>query len=58
MAKIFEPFYRGANTVSVPGTGIGLSLVKRIIENHNGTIIISSQAGKGTAVRIKFPTVS
>jgi signal transduction histidine kinase len=57
MAKIFEPFYRGANTVSVPGTGIGLSLVKRIIENQNGTIIISSQAGKGTAVRIKFPTV-
>jgi len=58
MGKIFEPFYRGANTVSVPGTGIGLSLVKRIIENHNGIIIISSQAGKGTAVRIKFPTVS
>ena len=58
MAKIFEPFYRGANTVSVPGTGIGLSLVKRIIENYNGTIEISSQSGQGTTVRIKFDSAS
>lgn len=58
LAKIFEPFYRGVNTVSVPGTGIGLSLVKRIIENYNGSIKISSKAGQGTIVRIKFDSAS
>jgi signal transduction histidine kinase len=57
MDKIFEPFYRGSNTGSVPGTGIGLSLVNRIIRNHNGTIKVSSKPGKGTAVRIRLRTI-
>ena len=52
--KVFEPFYRGSNAVSAPGSGIGLSLVDRIIRNHNGTIKISSQPGEGTTVRIKL----
>jgi signal transduction histidine kinase len=57
MDKIFEPFYRGSNTGSVPGTSIGLSLVNRIIRNHNGTIKVSSKPGKGTAVRIRLRTI-
>ena len=48
--KIFEPFYRGANTISVSGTGIGLTLVNQIIKNHNGVVKISSELGKGTVV--------
>jgi signal transduction histidine kinase len=55
--KVFEPFYRGANTISISGTGIGLPLVNQIIKNHNGTVEISSKIGKGTTVTIVLPTV-
>jgi signal transduction histidine kinase len=57
MQKIFEPFYRGANTISISGIGIGLALVNQIIKNHNGKINISSRLGKGTIVTILLPTV-
>jgi signal transduction histidine kinase len=56
--KIFEPFYRGANTISIPGYGIGLSLVNQIIKNHNGTISISSQVGTGTKITLLLPAIS
>ena len=55
--KIFEPFYRGANTISISGTGIGLPLVNQIIKNHNGTIKLSSKMGKGTIITVFLPTV-
>jgi signal transduction histidine kinase len=56
--KIFEPFYRGTNAISYPGTGIGLSLVNQIIKNHNGTIDISSKIGQGTKIILYLPTTS
>ncbi|WP_018392863.1 ATP-binding protein [Bacillus sp. 37MA] len=49
--RLFEPFY----TTKEKGTGLGLMMCKRIIENHNGTIEINSQLGKGTTVRIILP---
>lgn len=55
--KIFEPFYRGANTISFSGTGIGLPLVDQIIKNHNGTVKLVSQIAKGTVVTVLLPTV-
>ncbi len=58
ISKIFDPFFRGSNTSFVRGSGIGLSLVKRIIQNHNGTIDISSEPGKGTVIRIRFRSVA
>jgi signal transduction histidine kinase len=58
LGKIFEPFYRGTNSLSVPGSGIGLPLVNRIIKNHNGIINLSSKVGKGTTVVIKLPSFS
>lgn len=57
LQKIFEPFYRGTNTHSISGSGIGLPLVNQIIKNHNGTMKISSQLGKGTSVTILLPTI-
>jgi signal transduction histidine kinase len=54
-AMIFEPFYRGKNTVGVPGHGIGLSLVKRIVSLHGGTITLHNAAGTGTVVSIFLP---
>jgi signal transduction histidine kinase len=58
LLKVFEPFYRAANANSNYGSGIGLSLVDQIIKNHNGTIKISSQIGKGTKVIISLPAIS
>jgi signal transduction histidine kinase len=56
--KIFEPFYRGSNTISISGTGIGLPLVNQIIKNHNGNVKLESQLNKGTIVTILLPTAS
>jgi two-component system, OmpR family, sensor histidine kinase ArlS len=53
--NIFEPFYRGRNTSEVKGHGIGLSLVKNIIQVHNGTITLESEPGKGSVFTLNLP---
>jgi signal transduction histidine kinase len=55
LAKIFEPFHRGKNAITYRGHGIGLSLVKRIVELHKGEISINSKLGEGTSVLVKIP---
>jgi signal transduction histidine kinase len=52
---IFEPFYRGKNTMSVRGHGIGLSLVARILRLHNALIHVNSKLGEGTTFVVIFP---
>ena len=49
--KIFVPYF----TTKSNGTGLGLAMVKQIIENHNGTIIFESSEGSGTAFKIEIP---
>lgn len=58
LPRIFEPFFRGANARSFPGSGVGLLLVSQIIRNHNGTIEIISEKDKGTRVIISLPISS
>jgi len=53
--KIMNPFYRARNTISIKGSGIGLVLSKKIIELHNGKILIDSTEGLGTTVMVSFP---
>ncbi|MDI6802871.1 MAG: GAF domain-containing sensor histidine kinase [Bacteroidota bacterium] len=53
-SKIFEPFFTYGKK---HGTGLGMAIVKKIIEDHHGTIEIDSEAGKGTTLKIKLPIV-
>jgi signal transduction histidine kinase len=57
LPHIFEPFYRGNDTRNITGHGIGLSLVKRIIEWHKGKLTISSEVGNGTALKLRLPSI-
>lgn len=57
LQKVFEPFFRASNVKEYRGSGIGLQLVNQIIKNHNGTIKLSSQIGKGTSVNIVLPSI-
>ena len=55
--KIFDKFYRGkqASSVAPTGTGLGLTLVKHIMEAHRGDVVIQSQPGKGSCVSLILP---
>jgi signal transduction histidine kinase len=55
--KVFEKFYRGkqASSVSPTGTGLGLTLVKHIMDAHGGDVVIRSQPGNGTRVVLILP---
>jgi signal transduction histidine kinase len=57
LAMVFEPFYRvdRSRSKDTGGYGIGLSLAKRIIEAHGGSIEVSSQLGEGTSVLVVLP---
>ena len=56
--KVFEPFYRAKNSRSKFGHGIGLSLSKKIIELHNGELIIESQENVSTEIEVKLPLIN
>jgi signal transduction histidine kinase len=55
--KIFDPFYRGRRAVEeqIHGTGLGLNLVRTIVEAHSGTIQVESKIGAGTEFQIRLP---
>lgn len=53
--KIFDPFFRGDKSRTTDGAGLGLTLSKKIIENHGGTISIKSREGGGTNAIISLP---
>ena len=54
-ARVFERFYRADTSGHIPGTGLGMSLVKEIVELHGGRVEVCSQAGSGTAVTLWLP---
>jgi signal transduction histidine kinase len=55
VAQVFERFYRVDQSGQVPGTGLGMSLVKEIIDLHQGEVEIASALGQGTRVCLWLP---
>jgi signal transduction histidine kinase len=54
LRAIFEPF---VTTKGEKGTGLGLWIVKGIIQNHGGKLSVKSRQGKGTVFKIDLPVV-
>ncbi|MDH4619467.1 MULTISPECIES: ATP-binding protein [Brevibacillus] len=56
---VFERFYRGdrSRNREKGGTGLGLTIVKGIVEAHQGNVAITSEVGKGTIVTLTFPAI-
>jgi signal transduction histidine kinase len=57
LGRIFERFYQvnGSTTRQYGGVGLGLALVKEIVEAHNGTVTVASQVGAGTTFTVSLP---
>lgn len=52
---IFEELYRGANASGIPGTGLGLPLVRRVLDRHNSPILVRSRLNQGTVITLRLP---
>ena len=55
LQQVFKRFYRADSSRTLPGNGLGLSLVQAIVNAHNGEIEISSQLNEGTYVWVSLP---
>ncbi|MBD1894527.1 PAS domain S-box protein [Coleofasciculus sp. FACHB-129] len=52
---LFEPFYRGENVGNVAGSGLGLTVTKKCVDLHGGTITVKSEVGVGTTCTVTLP---
>ncbi|MFM9420123.1 ATP-binding protein [Thermus scotoductus] len=53
--RVFEPFYRASTRGEVEGTGLGLALVKRVLEAHGGEVRLRSRLGQGSTFLLLLP---
>ncbi|HEV2798481.1 MAG TPA: GAF domain-containing sensor histidine kinase, partial [Nocardioides sp.] len=56
-ANLFAPLFRSTNEDALqrPGTGLGLGIVREIMQRHGGSVEVESRLGRGTTVRLRFP---
>jgi signal transduction histidine kinase len=57
-ARVCERFYRADTSGKIPGTGLGMSIVKEIVELHGGELEITSEVGTGSTVTIWLPDIA
>jgi two-component system heavy metal sensor histidine kinase CusS len=55
LPRVFDRFYRAESSRGSDGAGLGLALVKSIVDLHGGSASIQSEIGRGTTVTLKFP---
>ena len=55
VARVWEELYRGQGARGVPGSGLGLALVRAIVERHGGQVTLRSRPGQGTVVTMRLP---
>ncbi|MEM7594267.1 MAG: sensor histidine kinase, partial [Cyanobacteria bacterium P01_A01_bin.83] len=58
LKRLFEPFHRAKNVRRIPGTGLGLLIVKKFVDLHQGQINLASQINVGTTVTVTLPDLS
>jgi signal transduction histidine kinase len=59
LSEIFEPYHQldGSSTRRYGGIGLGLALVKKIVEAHGSKVDVTSEVGKGTLIKFQLPIV-
>ncbi len=54
-ATVFDELSRGSAARGIPGSGLGLALVRAVVERHGGSVALRSRQGEGTSVRLRLP---
>ncbi|MFB0536400.1 MAG: sensor histidine kinase [Anaerolineae bacterium] len=57
VSRVWEELYRGQGARGVPGSGLGLALVRAIVERHGGLVTLRSREGQGTVVTMRLPVL-
>ena len=55
IGRLFERYYRGRNVSGVVGTGVGLYLVKIVVDLHGGSVAVESREGEGSRFTLRLP---
>jgi two-component system, OmpR family, sensor kinase len=53
--RLFERYFRGSNVSGIVGTGVGLNLVKMVVDLHGGSVTVESREGKGSCFTVRLP---
>jgi two-component system OmpR family sensor kinase len=54
--RLFERYHRGSNVSGIVGTGVGLHLVKMVVDLHGGRVVVDSKEGEGSRFTVRLPT--
>ena len=56
--RLFERYHRGSNVSGIVGTGLGLYLVKMVVDLHGGSVAVESREGEGSRFTVRLPVKS